>query len=116
MPLTISADPLPLRLDEGGTYRIGPTRVRLDSVIYLFNQGSSAAQIVSEYPSLELADVHAVISYYLRHKTEVDEYLRQREREADELRLQLETEGRLMPRDTAAEIKRRFEERYSRQV
>ncbi len=90
MTLTIAADPLPLRLDEGGTYRVGPTRVRLDSVVYLFNQGSSAAQIIGEFPSLELADVHAVISYYLRHKTEVDDYVRQREQEADKLQAVIE--------------------------
>jgi uncharacterized protein (DUF433 family) len=116
MTLTIAADPLPLRLDEGGTYRVGPTRVRLDSVVYLFNQGSSAAQIVGEYPSLELADVHAVISYYLRHKNEVDAYVKQREREADELRRQIEAEGHVMSREKMAEIKRRFEERQSRKA
>jgi uncharacterized protein (DUF433 family) len=90
MVLAIAADPLPLHLDEGGTYRVGKTRVRLDTVVFAYNHGSSAEQIVSEFPSLELADVHAVISYYLRHKPEVDAYLQQREREADELREQLE--------------------------
>lgn len=116
MTLTLAADPLPLRLDQGGTYRVGPTRIRLDSVVYLHNQGSSAAQIVSEYPSLELADVHAVISYYLRHKAEVDAYLIERERVAAEMRRRLESEGRLMSSEKAAEIKRRFVERQNRQA
>lgn len=116
MTLTLAADPLPLRLDSGGTYRVGPTRVRLDSVVYLHNQGSSAAQIVSEFPSLELADVYAVISYYLRHKTEVDVYLVERERNAEELKRHLESEGRLMSREKMAEIKQRFTERQNRQA
>ncbi|MEX2175953.1 MAG: DUF433 domain-containing protein [Pirellulaceae bacterium] len=90
MVLTIAVDPLPLRLDEGGTYRVGPTRVRLDTVVFAYNQGTTAEQIVGEFPSLDLADVHAVISYYLRHKTDVDAYLSQREREAEELREQIE--------------------------
>jgi uncharacterized protein (DUF433 family) len=96
MTLTLAADPLPLRLDSGGTYRVGPTRVRLDSVVYLHNQGSSAAQIVTAFPSLELADVYAVISYYLRHKSDVDAYVAERERIAEELKRQLESEGRLV--------------------
>lgn len=116
MTLTLAADPLPLRLDSGGTYRVGPTRVRLDSVVYLHNQGSSAAQIVSEFPSLELADVYAVISYYLRHKPEVDAYLAERERTAEALKRQLESEGRLMSPEKAAEIKQRFIERQNRQA
>jgi uncharacterized protein (DUF433 family) len=91
MTLTLAADPLPIRLDEGGTYRVGPTRVRLDSVVYLYNQGLSAEQIVGEYPSLELADVHAVIWFYLRHQEMVDAYLRQREAEAVALREQVES-------------------------
>lgn len=90
MTLTLAADPLPLRLDENGTYRVGPTRVRLDSVVFLHNRGSSAEEIVGEYPSLELADVHAVISYYLRHKGDVDAYIQRREAEADKLRKQVE--------------------------
>jgi uncharacterized protein (DUF433 family) len=91
MTLTLAADPLPIRLDEGGTYRVGATRVRLDSVVYLYNQGSSAEQIVGEYPSLKLADVHAVISYYLRHRAEVDAYIREREVEAEALRERVES-------------------------
>jgi uncharacterized protein (DUF433 family) len=115
MTLTLAADPLPLRLDSGGTYRVGPTRVRLDSVVYLHNQGSSAAQVVGEFPSLELADVHAVISYYLKHKAEVDAYLAERERNAEQLKRKLESEGHLMSSEKAAEIKRRFVEHQSRQ-
>jgi hypothetical protein len=84
-------------------------------VVYLHNQGSTAAQIVSEFPSLELADVHAVISYYLRHKSEVDAYLSERERNAEELKRQLASEGRLVSSEKTAEIKRRFIERQNRQ-
>lgn len=92
MTLTIAAEPVPLRLDAGGTYRVGPTRIRLDSIVFLYNQGSSAGQIVSEFPSLDLADVHAVITYYLRHKEDVDAYVQQREHEAEELRVKIESQ------------------------
>jgi phage terminase Nu1 subunit (DNA packaging protein) len=69
---------------------VGPSRVRLESVVFLYNRGSSAEQIVGEFPTLELADVHAVIAYYLRHKADVDAYIQRREAEADKLREQVE--------------------------
>ena len=84
--LAIAAEPLPLSTDEGGTIRIGGTRVTLDSVVHAFQQGSAAEDIVRQFPSLSLADVYAVIGYYLRHQGEVETYLEQQAREAEELR------------------------------
>ena len=46
--------------------------------------------IVEKYTSLQLADVYAVIAYYLRHQDEVDAYLREQERLADEIRQKIE--------------------------
>src|SRR5262249_9955414 len=46
--------------------------------------------IVHNYPSLRLADVHAVLAYYLRHPDEVNAYLQRRRQEAGELRRQIE--------------------------
>jgi uncharacterized protein (DUF433 family) len=113
MVLCISADPLPLRLDKGGTYRVGNTRVRLDTVVFAYHSGSSAEAITRDYPGLELADVHSVIAYYLHHKSEVDAYLAQREREAAELREKLESEGFVPSPQKTAEIRRRFEEQQN---
>jgi uncharacterized protein (DUF433 family) len=92
MTFTIAADPLPLRLDSGGSYRVGGTRVRLDTVIFAYNAGTSPEQIVSEFPTLDLADVHWVIGYYLRHRSEVDAYLKVRQAEADRLRHEIESQ------------------------
>ena len=86
MSLTVAADPTPLRVDSSGAVRVGQTRVLLDLVIGGYNREWSAEEIVERYPSLQLADVYAVIGYYLRHRDEVDEYLRERERKADEIR------------------------------
>jgi uncharacterized protein (DUF433 family) len=90
MALPLEHDPLPLEKDKDGTIRVGGTRVTLDSVVWEFNQGASAEEIVDAYPSLRLADVYAVIGHYLRHRSEVEEYLRQREREAEEIRRDIE--------------------------
>lgn len=51
------------------------TRVTLGAVVELFNGGSSPEDIVQSYSSLALADVYAVITYYLRNRAEVDGYL-----------------------------------------
>ncbi|HYR83548.1 MAG TPA: hypothetical protein VE422_05670 [Terriglobia bacterium] len=39
MSLKISTDPAPLVTDDDGVVRVVGTRVRLDTVIYAFNQG-----------------------------------------------------------------------------
>jgi hypothetical protein len=44
-------------------------------VLIAFNQGSTAEEIVQQYSSLPLADVYAVIAYYLRNRAELDSYL-----------------------------------------
>jgi len=75
-----------LLLDADGVVRVGSSRVTLDSVVAAFRTGATAEQIAQQYPSVDLADVYAVITYYLRHRGEVDEYLRARDRAAAEVR------------------------------
>jgi uncharacterized protein (DUF433 family) len=84
MSLSIARDPLPLAEDANGVVRVAGTRVTLDTVVAAFNQGATAEEIAAQYPSVQLADVYAVIGYYLRCKKDVDAYLgrRQEEREA----------------------------------
>jgi uncharacterized protein (DUF433 family) len=83
---TLVATPPPLRLDESGTLRVGKTRVTLDTVIHVYEDGASPEEIVQEFDTLSLADVYGVISYYLRHREEVQAYLEQRQQEAEEMR------------------------------
>jgi uncharacterized protein (DUF433 family) len=77
--LTIEPDTVPLRTNADGVVLVGKTRVPIDTVVYFFNEGATAELIAHKFPTLDLADVYAVISYYLRHRLAVDEYLRQRE-------------------------------------
>ena len=95
MSLEIISEPLPLETDAAGVVRVGGTRVTLDSVVAAFNQGATAEEIVHQYPSLDLADVYAVISYYLRQSDEVEAYLRQRQQQAEEIRGQNEARFQL---------------------
>ena len=86
MSLVIEAPPVPLRTDERGVLRVGKTRVPLDTIVYAFNQGASAEEIVLSYPTLDLGDVYSVVNYYLHNRTEVDAYLSQREAEAGQIK------------------------------
>ena len=63
----------------------------LDTVVYAFNEGANAEEILERYPSLQLADIYSVIAYYLRHRREVDAYLKDREAFAAEVRRQNES-------------------------
>jgi uncharacterized protein (DUF433 family) len=88
MSLVIVRDRAPLETDPDGVVRIGGTRVTLDTVISAFNDGATAEEIVYRYPTLQLADVYAVISYYLRRKKQMDTYLQKRKNTAEKVRKQ----------------------------
>lgn len=67
------------------------TRVAFDSVIFAFNEGSTPEEIVQQYTTLSLADVYAVISYYLKNHDEVVEYLQRRKTQRGELKEEVES-------------------------
>ena len=50
MSLKISPSPVPLTTDEGGVVRVGATRVRLDTVVYAFNQVRRPKNYFSNIP------------------------------------------------------------------
>ncbi len=97
--LPLHADPPPLRLDEGGAVRVGKTRISLDLVVEQYSNGMTPEDIVRAYDTLVLADVHAVIAYYLRHGDEVRAYLQRRKEEADALRVKIEADRPRVSRD-----------------
>ena len=84
--LTLETKPVPLAADAHGVLRVGGSRVPLDRVVYAFNEGASAEEIVMRFSTLDLADVYAVIAYYLDHKAEVDAYLAERQQQATRTR------------------------------
>jgi uncharacterized protein (DUF433 family) len=66
-----------------GAYRIGSTRVSLDSVVYLFREGISAEGMVESYPALSLEQVHGALAFYLANQQEIDSYLADGQRAAE---------------------------------
>jgi len=66
-----------------GVYRVGGTRVSLDSLVYLFREGMSAESMVDSYPALTLEQVHGALAFYLANQQEIDAYLVEGQRTAD---------------------------------
>jgi uncharacterized protein (DUF433 family) len=90
MNITIVTKPVPLHLDEGGVLRVGGTRVSFDSVLVAFHDGATPEEIIQQYDAVSLADVYAVIGYYLENQPAIDSYLAARRIQREELRRQVE--------------------------
>jgi uncharacterized protein (DUF433 family) len=86
MMLKLVAQSLPLKTNADGVMLVGKTRVTLDTVVAAFDRGATAEEIVHRYPSLKLADVYAVIAFYLNHQQETEIYLQQRKQQAQVIR------------------------------
>lgn len=95
----IHADSTPLRVDEGGAVRVGASRISLDLVVELYQNGMTPEEMVQSYDTLVLEDVYGAIAYYLRHWEEVQAYLKRRREEADALQEQIETKWPAVSRE-----------------
>lgn len=86
MNITLTAEKAPLVIGEDGVVRVEGSRVTLDTVVGAFNSGASAEEIAEQYPTVSLADVYAIISYYLHRQDEVHAYLSERRQFAEGVR------------------------------
>lgn len=107
MSLSLEAEPVPLQAGDDGTVRVAGTRVSLDTVAAAFNAGATPEEIAQDYPSLTLGDVYAVVAYYLRHRGDVDTYLRERHEFAEAVRR--ENQARSPTRDLRARLMARLQ-------
>lgn len=82
--------PPPLRTEEGGTIRVGDTRVTLDTVIGAYHNGCSAEEIVLKYPTLNITDVYAVLTYYRWYSEPIEAYLTERRQQSTHIQQQIE--------------------------
>jgi uncharacterized protein (DUF433 family) len=112
MNMPLQAIAVPLYEDGQGGLRVSGTRVLLERIVHAFSDGATPEGIVQSYDTLQLADVYAVLSWYLRHKAEVEDYLRKRAEKAEEIRRSIEAgqpdraelRARLMARRTRKEV------------
>jgi uncharacterized protein (DUF433 family) len=81
---------VPLRVDQDGVIRVGDTRVTLITLVGCYQRGDTPEEIHEGFPTIPLADIYAVIAYYLNHREEVDAYIEQEEAEAEKWRQEYE--------------------------
>lgn len=90
MGLAVEYQPIPITTDEHGTMRVGGSRVSLDIIVDAYKSGWAAEEITRQYSTLDLADIHAAISYYLKNKSKVETYLEKNRQTALALRREIE--------------------------
>lgn len=85
MSTAIAAEPVPLIRDADGVLRVVGSRIPLDTVVIAYDAGATPEEICLDFPTLDLDNVYSILTYYLRHQSEVQEYLERRHSEAEEL-------------------------------
>lgn len=76
---------IPLCPTPDGTIRIGDTRVSLETVIESYLTGDRPEDIHEGFPFIDLADIYAIIAFYLKNKEAVDQYLATQDAESQRI-------------------------------
>jgi len=59
----------------GGRLRIDGTRMTVNQVVALHQQGMHVREIVAQYPQRTMAEIHTVLAWYYANKEEFDKEL-----------------------------------------
>jgi len=71
---------------RNGGYYIKSARVSLDSIVYRWLEGLSPETVAECFPVLTLEQVYGAIAYYLGHRVEIDNYLKDANEEYEDFR------------------------------
>jgi uncharacterized protein (DUF433 family) len=82
--------PVPLVTGDDAVIRISGTRITLDTIVAAFDRGSTAEEIVQQYPTLGLEAAYSALAWILQHREEVDAYLAKRTAESALIRAEIE--------------------------
>jgi uncharacterized protein (DUF433 family) len=55
--------------------RVKNTRVGIEHILSAYLSSNQPEEIAMEFPTVSLEQVHGVIAYYLRNRSEIDTYL-----------------------------------------
>ena len=91
---------------RNGGYYLTESRVSLASIIYEYREGAAPETIRQNFPTLSLEQIHGAIAFYLCHQEQADAYLRDLEKEWEEL------ESSAKP--ASAELQQRLDEARKR--
>ncbi len=81
---------VPLHFYDGSVRVIG-SRITLDIIVGHYQMGDTPEDIHDDLPSLTLEQINAIIGWYLSHREEVDEYIREGEIEAEKVWREIES-------------------------
>lgn len=84
---------VPLTVWEDGSIRVKDTRLLIDMIISAHKRGECPEEIFESFPSdsYTIADIYAVIAYFLSNKDRIEQYLEMRDKEAEEIRDKIES-------------------------
>lgn len=91
MKLLNFAHTAPLNQDSEGTIRLTGSRVTLDTLVAAVKNGNTPEQIRDSFPSLTVAQIRGAIAWYINHQSEAEDYLKEREVEAQSVRREIES-------------------------
>src|SRR5437867_9468870 len=75
-----------IELDEQGVAWISGTKVKvIEVVVDKLAHGSSPEELHFQYPHLSLAQIHAALSFYHEHETELEDEIERRLLQVNEL-------------------------------
>jgi uncharacterized protein (DUF433 family) len=63
-----------------GLLRLKGHRLGIEHIVKYFHEGYSPEQIAQHFPGVSLEHIYATLTYYLRHRFEIDDYLTQLDR------------------------------------
>jgi uncharacterized protein (DUF433 family) len=82
---------VPLNQWDDGSIRLIGSRLKLDMLVHCYNVGETWEEIHEGFPSASIEQIKTIIGWYLDHKAEADEYLREGEEEAEKMFQELES-------------------------
>lgn len=85
---------------RSGKPRIKGTRTTVADIVLWTEQGQSPDELVTQFPDLGLADVHAALAYYHDNRDAVDNQIRDSRQFADVLKAKAETTSTSQATDT----------------
>jgi uncharacterized protein (DUF433 family) len=77
----------------GGRLRIDGTRMTVNQIVALHNQGLRAQQIVEQYPQRTLSEIYSVLAWYHANKDEFDKEMAEEAAAEERARQQIEQTG-----------------------
>lgn len=76
---------VPLNQWDDGSIRLVGSRLKLDMLVHCYNAGETWEEIHEGFPSASIEQIKTIIGWYLDHKAEADEYLREEEAEEEKI-------------------------------